>query len=164
MLRPKAMTALTAALVLLLMRAAAAACPSLNLKTKVAARSKNLAPGSHFVLTAVVVNQGNSVVNGLGIGLYLSNGICRVKPSFHPNRKHAQNPTVAGNNIYWNGVSVKPGKAVRARVRGLINPQFTAPGAVSVGAVAYIASANCTVTAGSRTVSTWDLKKTKKNA
>lgn len=143
-----------AALLFLLLRSVEAACPNLHLKTKVAAKAKKLAPGSPFVLAAVVVNKGTSILNDLGIGLYLSNGLCRVKPSFHPERKHPQTPTVAGNNLYWAGLALKPGKAVRARIRGLINPQFTAPDTVTVGAVAWSASANCTVTAGPRTVST----------
>lgn len=141
-----------AALLLLLIRSAEAACSNLHLKTKVTARAKKLDPGSPFILTAIVVNKGTTILNDLGVGLYLSNGLCRVKPSFHPERRYPQTPAVAGNNLYWGQITLKPGKAVRARIRGLINPQFAAPDAVSVGAVAWSASSNCTVTAGPRMV------------
>lgn len=152
-IRAGAALASVVASLLVLQSAAAVDCPNLQLKTKIVARAKTPSAGSPFVLTAIVTNAGSSAVTNLGVGFYLSNGLCRVKSSLRPNRKHVQNPTVAGNNLYWTGLSLKPGKRVRTRLRGLIDPAFSTPGEVSIGAVAYVGGTNCTVTAGPRVVS-----------
>jgi len=146
-------TALAAALVaaLLLGPAPAAAngdCPPLAVTLKVLPTpSKGISAGKQVKIMATLTNTGSAALSQVGLGFYVSNGLCRIKAT-------PRGASSEGNNVYWEGLTLKAGKRRAFRLKAQVAANLTAGTTLTVGAAGFVAGNDCGVeaTGGPRTV------------
>ena len=125
-----------AAAALFLATAAHAACPPLGVSLKIApAASMRITPGKRITLRATITNTGASSLSSVGLGLYVPNGLCRIKAS--------TNARVAGNNVYWDGLTLGARKRRKFVLKAQAATNLTAGSTLAVGAAGYVAGNDC---------------------